>query len=224
MANELLILPLHLTQSALGQKVEAKPVSRSHRERSQGRAAMHGREVACLSIQTGSPMGRSRGRASPFLAKSVRSGYFQTGRAPAVTVADGSALTPPVRHAVTSDQRNTHPTDEVPRCPWPLRVKVSPAYKSDTKGLADAPATGTGSPRPRPWGCRQRQSRGTRQCGDFERQNLRVPNGPLRSTDQVSPMPAVTKWPDGTSSCQRIDGLRNRFTQPERVRLAVRSR
>ena len=224
MANELLILPLHLIQSALGQKEEAKPVSRSHRERSQGRAVMRGLEVACLSIQTGSPMGRSRGRASPFLAKSVRSGHFQTGRATASTVADGSALTPPVRHAITSDQRNTHPTDEVPRCPWPLRVKVSPVYKSNTKGLADAPATGTGSSRPRLWGCRQRQSRGPRQCGDFERQNLRVPSGPLRSTGQVSPMPAATKWPDGTSSCQRVDWLRNRLIQPGRARSAVRSR
>src|SRR5262245_9306340 len=42
MANELLILPLHQTQSALGLKVEAKPVSCSHRERSQGRAVMPG--------------------------------------------------------------------------------------------------------------------------------------------------------------------------------------
>jgi hypothetical protein len=199
-------------------------MSQCHRESSQDRVATHGREVACLPIQTGSPVGRSRGRASPFLAKSVLSAQTQTGRAAASTVAEGSALTPSVKHAVTSDQRNSHPTDEVSRCPWPLRVKVSPAYKSDTKGLADAPATGTGSPRPRPWRCRQRQSRGPRQCGGFERQNLRVPNGPPRSTDQVSPMPAVTKWPDGTSSRQRVGLLRNRFIQPGRRRLAVRSR
>jgi hypothetical protein len=199
-------------------------MSQCHRESSQGRVVTRGREVACLPIQTGSPMGRSRGRASPFLAKSVLSAQVQTGRAAASTVAEGSALTPSVRHAVTSDQRNSHPTDEVPRCPWPQRVKVSPAYKSDTKWLADAPATGTGSPRPRPWGCRQRQSRGPRRCGDFERQNLRVPNGPLRSTDQVSLMPAVTKWPDGTSSRQRVGLLRNRFIQPGWTRLAVRLR
>ena len=48
MANELLILPLHLIQSVLSQKVEAKLVNLLRRERSQGRVARRGREVACL--------------------------------------------------------------------------------------------------------------------------------------------------------------------------------
>ena len=63
MANYLLILHLHLIRSAPGQKVEAKPVASCHRERGQGRAAMRGREVACLPSSVGSPLGRSRGLA-----------------------------------------------------------------------------------------------------------------------------------------------------------------
>ena len=67
MATELLILPLHLIQSALSQKVEAKPEVSYLRERSQGRAARRGLEVACLPSKTGSLLGRSRGRETPSL-------------------------------------------------------------------------------------------------------------------------------------------------------------
>ena len=221
MANELLILPLHLIQSVLGQKVEAKPMGRCHRERSQGRAAMRGREVACLPSLMGSPLSRSRRRETPSLSKSVLSAYFETGRAPAHAVS--GALLAPVLQAVTSDTRNVHLTDEVPRCPGSSGTRVSEVYKSDTKGPPDAPATGTGSPRPRPWGWRQRRSRGPH-CGDSERQNLRVSSGPLRSTGQVSPMSQATKWLGRTSSCQHIGSLRNGLLQPEGARGTVRQR
>ena len=222
MANELLILPLHLTRSALSQKVEAKPVGRSHRERSQGRAEMRGHEVACLPSRVGSHLGRNRERGTPLLTKFVLSAYFETGQ-DAVHAVSGAPLIP-VLPAITSDRRNSHLTDEVPRCPTAFGSWVSEVYKSDTKRPPDAPATGTGSPRPRPWGCRQRQSRGLRSRGGPERQNLRVPGGPLWSTGQVSPMPQATKWPGGTSSRQRIGSLRNGLIQPEDARSAVRSR
>jgi hypothetical protein len=222
MANELLILPLHLIQSVLSQKVEAKPVDRFHRERSQGRVVMRGREVACLPSPMGSPLSRSRGRATPSLAKSGLSAYFETGRAAAHAVS--GVLVAPVLQAITSDIRNAPLTDEVPWCPGSFGAKVSEVYKSHTKGPPDAPVTGTGSPRPRLWGWRQRRSRGPRGCGDSERQNLRVSSGPLRSTGLVSPRFQATKWPGGTSFRQYLGLLRNRLIQPESAHWAVRPR
>ena len=113
--NELLILPLRLIQSALGQKVEAKPRVSYPRERSQGRAAMRGREVACLPGGMGLPLGRSRERASPFLAKFGLSASFVTGRAAAHAVS--GALMTLVLHCDHVVHRNVPLTDEVPRRP-----------------------------------------------------------------------------------------------------------
>ena len=212
MANELLILPLHLIQSALGQKVEAKPMGRSCREQSQSRAVMRGFEVACLPGLVGLPLSGSQKRATPSLAKFGLSAYFETGRA-AVHAVSGALVTSVVQ-AITSNDRNGHQTDEVPRCPWPSAVRVSPAYKSKTKGSTDASETGTASPRPRPWGCRQRQSSRRHLGGVGERQNLRVLRGLGRTMGSVSPVLRVAKWPDGTSSHQSIGMLRNRLAQP----------
>jgi len=222
MANELLILPLHLIQSALGQKVEAKPARGSRRERSQGRAVMRGLEVACLPGAMGLPLSRNQGRATSSLAKSDLTAYFLSGRAAAHAV--NGVLLIPVPQAITSHTRNAHLTDEVPWCPRSTRVEVNGVYKSQTKGSPDAPAMETGSPRLHPWGCRQRQSRGPRPRGNLERQNLRVFSGPLRSTDSVSPKSQATKWPGGTSFRQRFGSLRNEFTHPENARWAVRTR
>jgi len=226
MANELLILPLHLIPSARGQKVEAKPVKGFHRERSQGGPAMDRREVACLPSGMGSRLGRSCGRETPSLSKSVLSASFETGRAVAYAVSD--ALMTPVLRAITCCHWNAHRTDEVPRRPPAFGREVRSAYKSDTKGPADAPVSGMGSPQPRLQGCRQRQSRGAR--GRFgvrvcsERQNLRVPRGPLRFMGSVSPVTQATKWPGGTSSHHVAGLLRNRPQQSERGHTAVRSR
>jgi len=226
MATELLILPLHLIQSALGQKVEAKPWVSNPRERSQGRVARRGREVASLPSVMGSHLGRSCGRETPSLSKSVLSASFKTGRA-AVYAVSGVLMTL-VLPAITSRIRNVLLTDEVPRCPLAFGSRVSPAYKSDTKGSADAPVTGRASPPPRLQGCRQRQSRGSglRRFGEValcsERQNLRVPCGPLRFMRLVSPAIAATQWPDGTSSCQLAGLLRNSPQQPELGHAAVR--
>jgi hypothetical protein len=231
MATELLILPLHLIQSALGQKVEAKPRGPSSRERSQGRGESRGREVAGLPSGAGSHLGRSQRRASPFLAKSVLSASFETGRASADAVS--GALLAPVLPAITCGTRYVHLTDEVPRRLGGFGFRATAGYKSDTKGQSHAPVAGTGSPRPRLQGCRQRQSRGARgrrgsrshfAGGCSERQNLRVPCGPLRFMGRVSPAIAATKWPGGTSSCQLASLLRNRPQQPETGHAAVRSR
>ncbi len=228
MATELLILPLHLIQSALSQKVEAKPRVSYLRERSQGRVARRGHEVACLPGVMGSHLGRSCGRETPSLSKSVLSASFETGRA-AVHAVSGALMTP-VLPAITSRTRNVGLTDEVPRRPLPPWAEVSLAYKSDTKGPADAPVTGRASSQPRLQGSRQRQSRGAgpRRFGGAvvcsERQNLRVPCGPLRFMGPVSPAIAVTKWPGGTSSRQVAGLLRNSPQQPEPGHAAVHHR
>ena len=225
MASDVLIQHLHLIQSALGQKVEAKPRGSSPRERSQGRAARLGHEVACLPGRMGLPLGRSRERASPFRAKFVLSGLFQTGRVSAYA-ASGVPVTP-VFQAITFCAWFVRFTDEVPRRPGLIR-RVRASYKSYTKGLPHASVTGTGSPRPCLRGCQQRQSRGARvrfagrACP--ERQNLRVPRGPFRFMGPVSPAGSATKWHDGTSSHQLAGLLRNGPQQPVKGRVAVSPR
>lgn len=196
----------------------------SHRERSQGRAVMHGLEVASLPGGMGSPLGQSQERASPFLAKFGLSASFATGRAAAYAVS--GALLTRVLHAATSRTWFVRSTDEVPRRPVP-HGWVNLGYKSHTKGRGHASEAGTASPRPRPKGCQQRQSRGPRfrsagsSCS--ERQNLRVPPGPLRFMGPVSPTYAATKWRAGTSSPQQAGSLSNSPQQPEPGQAAVRS-
>ena len=220
----MLTLPLRLIRSAPGQKAEAKLVNSFHRECSQGRAEMRGHEVACLPGEAGLHMGQSQRRASPFLAKSVLSASFSTGLggAYAVSVAPMALVLP----AITSCEWFVRPTDEVSRRPGSLRVNVD--YKSHTKGLRDASVTGTGFPRLRLRRCQQRQSRGARFClGSIvcsERQNLRVPRGPVRFMGQVSPAVRATKWLGRTSSCQTAGLLRNSPQQPVPARAAVHPR
>ena len=148
MASDVLILHLHLIRSALGQKVEAKPRVSNPRERSQGRVARRGREVACLPGAMGSHLGRSCGRETPSLSKSVLSASSVTGRAAAHAVS--GALMTPVLPAITSRTRNVPLTDEVSRRPLPSGSGVSLAYKSDTKGPADTPMTSWCFARPKP--------------------------------------------------------------------------
>jgi len=214
-----------LTQSALGQKAEDKPWGLPPRERSQGRAAMRGREVAFLPSEMELHLGWTAKRASSRLAKFDLSAPIGTGRAAAHAVS--GALTAPVAHAITSRRWNLRFTDEVPRRPG-LKHRVSLGYKKDTKGQGHASETGTAFPRPRPKGCQQRQSRGlllrlaAGACS--ERQNLRVPDGPLWFMGPVSPVSAATKWRERTSSCQLAGLLSNSPQQPKSGRTAVRSR
>jgi len=197
----------------------------AHWERSQGSAAMRGHEVACLPGQMGPPMGQSRERASPFLAKFVLSASFSTGRDAAYAVS--GAPTALVSPATTSRTQHVRFTDEVPRRPV-LGGPVSLGYKSHTKGRGDASETGRAFPQPRLEGCQQRQSRGLRSwlakgvCS--ERQNLRVPPGLTGFMGPVSPTNVVTKWRDGTSSRQLAGLLSNSPQQPKGGRAAVRSR
>ena len=229
MANELLILPLHLFLSAQEQKVEAKPKVLNLWERSQRRAVMRVCEVAGLSSGAGLHMGGCQRRASPHWAKFEQSASIQTARGIADAASDVSVA--PVKHAITRGQWNVPLTDEVPRCPLSLGIRVGAAYKSQMKGPSDAPVAGMASPQPRLEGYRQRRSRGARSGpgtalalnGLSERQNLRVSRGSLWFTGPVSPRIEATKWSDETSSRQVLGLLRNRPKQPQAGQAAVRS-
>ena len=209
MANYLLISPLHLIQSELGQKTEAKPKSGSFRERSQGRAAMPGREVACLLGWAGLPMGRCCGRVSPFRTKSVSSALERFPLAAGSVSSE--TMTASVLPAITSGIRSIRFTDEVPRRPGSHRV--TPGYKSHTKGRADASALGRGSPPPQLKGWQQRQSRGSQDRPSVparsERQNLNVSVRCRGGMGTVSTAVQATQWPEGASSLQPADRLRN---------------
>jgi hypothetical protein len=217
LAKDMLYFHLPLIPSARGQKVEAKLVGITHRERSQLWAAMPTDEVASLPGMAGLHLGwsRSNERTSPFRVKFDWSASL-TSRVIAHAVSD--APTAPVLQAITSCAQHVSLTDEVPRRLVPSG-QVSPGYKSHTKGPGYASETGRASPQPRPKGCQQRQSRGL--GGRFadrtgsERQNLRVPRRPLRSMRSVSSAIAATTWPGGTSSCQPADLLSNGPLQPE---------
>jgi hypothetical protein len=224
----MLNLHLPLIQSALGQKEEAKLVGNPHQERSQRWAAIPNDEVASLPGTVGLHLGQSRShteRASPLRAKFDLSAFHATDRAAAHAVS--GVPTTPVSQAITSGAQHVPLTDEVPR--RPVRTgRVSQGYKSHTKGRGYASETGRVSPQPRPKGCQQRQSRGAgwrlsaSPCS--ERQNLRVPRGPLRSMGSVSSATAATTWPARTSSCQPAELLSNNPLQPEMGHGAVRSR
>lgn len=203
MASDVLNQHLHLIQSVLSQKEEAKPRSWTSRESSQGRAVMRGHEVASLPSRMGLLMGRSRERVSPFRAKFGLTGQIQTGLVCANTVS--TAPMAPVLHAITFCTWFVRFTDEVPRR-LSRSGSVTASYKSHTKGLLHASEVGTGSPRPHPRGCQQRQSRGAlSQFADWacsERQNLRVPHESFRFMGRVSSAIKATKWLEGTSSFQ----------------------
>lgn len=222
MANHLLCIPLHLIQSEMSQKEEAKPSELISRESSQGWAAMPSREVASLPSQMGSPLGRYGGRASPFRAKSVSS-PSQRIRRTVRPVSGAPAL--PALPAITSDPRNVHPTDEVPRRLDP-QDRVSLSYKSYTKGSSHASEMRTASPRPHLKGRQQRWSRGRsgRSTGPIgsEKQNLNVLIGSSGFMNSVSSAAQATKWPEGTSSPQPALALRNKSQQPGGRRLTVR--
>ncbi len=222
---DMLIVHFHLIQSALSQKVEAKPWGLPPRERSQGRAAMRGHEVACLPGEMELHLGWCQKRATSSLAKFGLSASSATGRDAPQAVK--GALMAPVAQATTYRAWKVRFTDEVPRRPAPLG-QVSLGYKSYTKGQGDASETGRVSPQPRPRGCQQRQSRGSRfrfvESACSERQNLRVPCGPLRFMEPVSPTLPATKWPDGTSSRQGVGSLSNSPQQPRPEHMAVRQR
>lgn len=220
----MLISPLHLIQSALGQKEEAKPAGRSCRERRQGWAARLSREVASLPGGMGLPLGQNRGRVSPLRTKSV----FPASKAGGLVavLAVSGVPTVLVLQAITSSIWNIHFTDEVPRCPGPWG-RESAGYKPNAKGWHDAPVAGTVSPRPRLWGYQQRRSRHWR--GRFggpscaERQNLRVPSGMSRFMGSVSRAIKATQWPGGTSSRQLVRNAKKQSPIAWPILAAVRA-
>ena len=206
----MLYLILRLIQSALGQKAEAKPAGRSCRERSQGWAAMLSRDVACLPGGAGLPLGQYCGRVSPFRTKS---GFPAIAGSLVAAQAVSGAPTVLVLPAITFCIWNIRCTGEVPRCPS-SKDWVSSGYKPHAKGQGHAPVAGTGSPRPRLWGCQQRQSRchrpGSARAPHTERQNLRVPSGAGGFMGSVSSAIKASKWPGESSSRQLVVNAKKR--------------
>ena len=209
MALPMLHLPFHLIQSALGQKVEAKPRSRSPWERRQGRPARVCREEACLPGRMGSRLSCVGGRASPLRAKSVLPAPQQGVLGAAH--AGGGVQTGAMLHAITLDTRFVHSTDEVPQrrvAPRP----VTASYKKNSKGQPYALGPGTRSHWPRLQGCQQIQSSPAlpdERCNRY--QSVR----PVFDTEKVSLTAAAPTWPARTSSWKPVSLLRN-VSQHER--------
>jgi hypothetical protein len=105
-ANIMLILTLRLIPPARNQKAEAKPVG-NHRERSQGWAVMPSHDVASLPSWARSPLGRCRGRASPFRAKSAFSASKQRIRSASYTVT-GALRHQGINHPFPQSGRASH--------------------------------------------------------------------------------------------------------------------
>lgn len=219
MASGLLFSIFRQIPSARGLKVEVQPLGIARRERSQGGAAMHRREVACLPGGMGWPLGRIRGRVSRPWTKSIAQARWPVGSRRAHAVSP--SWPDPVFQAITHRTWIVRFTDEVPRRSRACGG-ITAGHKLNTKSQPHAAATGTASPRPRPQGCQQRQSRqGEGRLADrphTERQNLRVPRSGPRFMGPVSPLLPATKWPGGTSSCSGKGLLRNR---PPRPRLGL---
>lgn len=221
MAKNMLILTLHLIQSALSQKAEPKPAG-DCRDRSQCAVKRRRSDVAGLPSRTGLPMSRPCKRAPALLAKFVFSASFPRRRDAADAVS--GVLTRPVLPAIMPGTRKVHSTDEVLRRLASFR-RVMAGYKPYAKGRLYASVRGTVSSRPPLQGWQQRRSR--RASARFpaqtlsERQNLRVPLGSPRFMGAVSPKTQTTKWLDGTSS-RPVDGsLRNVPQQQGAARVAV---
>ena len=224
MAKNMLILTLHLIQSALSQKVEPKPAG-DCRDRSQCVAERRRSDVAGLPSRTGLPMSRPCRRASALLAKSVFSASPPRRRDAAHAVS--GVLTRPVLPAIMPGTRKVHSTDEVPRRLAAVR-RVTAGYKPDAKGRQNAPVRGTVSSRPPLRGWQQRRSRGARARVGVpqlsERQNLRVPLGSPRLMGAVSPETQTTKWLEGTFSPPVDGSLSNIPQQPAAAQGAVHPR
>lgn len=172
---------------------------------------MHRHEVACLPGGMGWPLGRIRGRVSRPWTKSISLAQRPVGSRLARAVSQPRP--DPVYQAITHRAWIVRFTDEVPRRSRP-RGGITAGHKLIMKSQPYAAATGTASPRPRPQGCQQRQSRQGAWCSRAERQNLRVPRSGPRFMGPVSPLLPATKWPGGTSSCSGKGMLRNRPPRP----------
>lgn len=142
----------YLGGAASVQNSGAKPWDRFLRERSQGGPAMDRREEAGSFDLTGVPMSRHEGRVSPHRTKP--SLFVFPSSWPTTKAVRWLGET--VRPALILGKRFVSLTDEVPRSS--SLGLISRFYKALPKGSSDAPAAGTATPWPRPWGCLQRQS------------------------------------------------------------------
>ena len=143
----------YLGGAASVQNSGAKPRDRFLGERSQGGPAMGRREEACSFDLTGVPLSPNEGRVS--LSRTKPSLLVSRSSLPTTNAVRW--LGGKVRPALRSGKWFVSLTDEVPRSS--SFGSISRFYKAQPKRGSDAPAAGTATPWPRPWGCLQRQSR-----------------------------------------------------------------
>lgn len=215
MASDVLNQHLHLIQSVLSQKEEAKPRSWTSRESSQGRAVMRGHEVASLPSRMGLLMGWSRERVSPFRAKFGLFGQIQTGLVCANTVNTGPMA--PVLHAITFCTWFVRFTDEVPRR-LSRSGSVTASYKSIRKVCSTrrrweralpGPILGDGS------SARVE----VHSVSSLAGRALKGKTSECRMSrsvhGRVSSATKATKWPEGTSSFQPAQMAKKQTQQPK---------
>lgn len=219
------LIQSYLAGSASGQKTQAKLEASCLGERSQGGPVMARREEASRRRRAGSRFGRDSGRVCAPVTKPMASAPWMPSP---VANAVSLRMVVPVKREVMLDQWHHHRTGELPPRPGALRcVPVTRTHKAPPKRSGQAREPGTGSPRPWPQGTQQRQSRGRpAHLGgriSLQRQNLRVPRGPVRFMGPVSSTAQAPKWPGRTSFAQPVLRLRNRPQQPLSQHVAVRS-
>lgn len=168
-------------------------------------------EVASFSCRVGSHLGLVCGRASDSSAKPVRLALISGG--PVATHAVSRRRVDMVVHAITSGQRHSHLTGEVPPR-LELIPPVNADYKASPKGRRDARVARTVSHWPRLRGYQQSQSRSPSVMAVAERQNHRefVEGNGFMGT--VSRVIKASKWPAGISFRQPVRPLRNTLLRP----------
>jgi hypothetical protein len=193
----------YLGGAASVQNRRAKPWDRYLGERSQGGLAMDRHEEAGSLDLAGGPLSPNEGRVSPLRTKPSllvpRSSRPTTN---AVCWLGGKVL--PV---LMPGKWFVSLTDEVPRSSGSRLI--TRFYKAQPKGSSYAPAAGTATPWPRPWGCLQRQSRSST-GGDRKAKPQSDSNRSARSWDKLASAkkrsltagpPLRTVAPRGELSC-----------------------
>lgn len=168
-------------------------------------------EVASFSCRVGSHPGLVYGRASESCAKPDRQALISGG--PVATQAVSRRRVDMVVHAITSGQRHSHLTGEVPPR-LELIPPVNAGYKASPKGQRDARVARTVSHWPRLRGCQQRQSRFPSVMAGTERQNHREFGIRSGFRGKVSRLIKATKGPAGISFRQTDRPLRNNLSRP----------
>lgn len=196
-------MKIHLIQSALnrntGTELRGDPGGSS-----QGSPAMGCDGEARSRGLPGRHLGWVVGRASVLRAKSD-SGCPKAGSS-GITYAVSDPRLDRVQRVFMASAWQSYLTGELPRRPG-APPRVTPGYKSDTKGPDHAALTRRTSHAPGLQGTQQSQSSSA--PGRNQRLNLKQFEGWGQLLGTVSPLATATKWPAGTSFRPTSSSLRN---------------